>query len=232
MSKLPKQREARHIRLYHWMRATAAWQDLDCNARCAYIELAGRYSGTDDRGFSNNGRIPMSLLEMATALHTSKTTAKRAVDSLIDHGFIVIENKGRFTTGYRQATEYRLTEFPHNGVVASKDFARWPNLEAGAVSVPGRVPIRNRSGTVAERLQKVTATYGSVSVPEAEGSGSATVPLVVYQGESEAEAKPAEEARPQGARDRRRGLASGPTDALLSSKVFASARAQSGGSHG
>jgi hypothetical protein len=49
----------RYVAMTHWMMRTAAWQSLDCVARCAYLELASRYAGPG----SNNGRLPFSLRE-------------------------------------------------------------------------------------------------------------------------------------------------------------------------
>jgi DNA-binding transcriptional regulator YhcF (GntR family) len=100
-----------------------AWRDLDCGARCAYVELASRYAGRE----SNNGRIPYSVREMAEALGTSKATALRALNRLQDHGFIVLMKKGAFSRKVRHASEWRLTEFPCNvtNEPATKDFVRW-----------------------------------------------------------------------------------------------------------
>ncbi len=176
-------REARHVRLYHWMMRLPAWATLDCTARAAYIELVSRYSGTDDKGFSNNGRIPLSLLELANALHISKQTAMRALASLEERGFIVIEAKGRFTTGFRSATEWRLTEFPSNGKAPTKDFTRWKNPLAGSQTKPDRVSQRNRSGFDMEQVSNGDRSYGSSKVPDHQEIGSNGKPLLVYQGE-------------------------------------------------
>lgn len=113
----------RYVALAHWIMRTPAWRDLDCVARCAYIELASRYAGPG----SNNGRIPYSVREMAEALKTSKATALRALNRLQDHGFTVLMKQGAFNLKLRHATEWRLTEFPCDltGAIATKDFARW-----------------------------------------------------------------------------------------------------------
>lgn len=113
----------RYVALSHWLMRTAAWRDLNCVARCAYIELASRYAGVG----SNNGRIPFSLREMAKALGSSKATAMRALERLQDHGFIVMTKQGAFSVKVRLATEWRLTEFPDDvtGEMATKDFVKW-----------------------------------------------------------------------------------------------------------
>jgi DNA-binding transcriptional regulator YhcF (GntR family) len=123
MGKRSKGKQPRFVQLYHWFMATEAWRDLDCVARCAYVELGRRYAGLG----SNNGEIHCSVLEMAGALGTSKATALRALDRLQDHGFIVLMKRGAFSVKNRQASEWRLTEFKCDvtGDLATKDFVRW-----------------------------------------------------------------------------------------------------------
>jgi DNA-binding transcriptional MocR family regulator len=105
------------------MMRSKAWRDLDCVARCAYLELSARYAGPG----SNNGRIPFSLREMALALNVGKMTAQRAFGKLQEHGFIVLTKAGYFNVKARHSTEWRLTEFACDvtGASATKDFARW-----------------------------------------------------------------------------------------------------------
>jgi DNA-binding transcriptional regulator YhcF (GntR family) len=114
-------REARHVRLEHWLMDTPAWLDLDTVSRCAYIEVKRRYWGT------NNGQIVIGVRELGTALHVSLVTASRALKRLQDHGFIAVMQKGSFNRKVRHASEYRLTEFGCDvtNALATKDFARW-----------------------------------------------------------------------------------------------------------
>ena len=112
----------RHVRLYHWMLNTSAWQTLGVVARSLYIELASRYHG------SNNGQIIFSVRQAAKALKTSKDTAARAFEELQRFGFIVVQKKGGFNLKELkgQATEWRLTEFGcGSNPIATKDFAKW-----------------------------------------------------------------------------------------------------------
>lgn len=109
-----------HVRLYSWFTKTLAWRDLDTVARCAYIEIADRYYGT------NNGRIAMSVRTLAEALHVAPATAGRALRSLEGHGFIVTTKRGGFNCKVRHASEFRLTAFAdETGTLATKEFARW-----------------------------------------------------------------------------------------------------------
>jgi hypothetical protein len=45
-------KEARHVRLHHWMMKSPAWQSLNANARAIYVEMAMQYCGSG----TNNGR--------------------------------------------------------------------------------------------------------------------------------------------------------------------------------
>lgn len=113
--------EARHVRLYHWLMATAAWRSLDPVARAAYVDLAALYNGT------NNGKIARSVRDAAAALNVGPVTAMRAHRRLEAVGLIVRETRGAFSRKVRHAAEWRLTEFNSDvtGELASKDFARW-----------------------------------------------------------------------------------------------------------
>jgi DNA-binding transcriptional MocR family regulator len=135
--------------LHRYMTSSEAWRDLDCVARCVYIELSNRYGGPG----SNNGRIPCSLRELVEALHVSKATAMRALDRLQDHGFVVREKRGHFDFKLRHANEWRLTEFGNDltGELPTKDFARWkkqnsvsPENQHGFTREPERVSTRNK----------------------------------------------------------------------------------------
>jgi len=124
MSRKGKDEKAsRFVAIQHWMMRTDAWRDLDCVARCAYIELASRYRGSG----SNNGRIACSVRQITEALNIGKTTARRALANLQNHGFIVEMKKGSFNSKVRHATQWRLTEFGCDvtGILPTKDFARW-----------------------------------------------------------------------------------------------------------
>jgi hypothetical protein len=123
----------RHVRLYHWLMNTAAWQDLNAVERCLYVEISERYAGPN----SNNGRIPYSVREGAKALRISAATASRALRALQEHGFIVPMKLGAFSLKLRHATEWRLTEFPCDvtHAFATKDFTRWTPRMQMPVSV-------------------------------------------------------------------------------------------------
>ena len=121
MTKRSKDKAARHIRLYHWLLRSEAWQSLSANARAIYIEMATRYNG------SNSGQIPFSVRDAANRAHIGKNAADAALTLLQARGFIVATRRGGFNVKTKIATEWRLTEFScdvdHS--FATKDFMRW-----------------------------------------------------------------------------------------------------------
>jgi DNA-binding transcriptional regulator YhcF (GntR family) len=137
-----KAKPPRHVRLYHWMMNSEAWQSLDPVARAVYIEIASRYAGPG----SNNGRIPYSVREAADALRIGKATAHRAIAELEERGFIVATRRGAFSWKTRHCTEWRLTEYGCDltHALATKDFMKWSPEK----KMP--VPIGNRTVSVAE----------------------------------------------------------------------------------
>ena len=108
-----------------YMMASAAWQTMSGNCRALYIELARRYRGPN----SNNGRIPDSVREAASALHIGRSTAHRCFETLQDLGFLRVGKQSGFNMKGRVSTEWRLTEFPDNTVgnnnFATKEFMSW-----------------------------------------------------------------------------------------------------------
>jgi len=121
---------ARFVALYHWLLNSAAWRDLDAVSRCLYVELASRYMG------QNNGRIPYSVREGAAELRVSKATVSRALQCLVDHGFIKPTMKGHFDFKKRHATEWRLTQYDYEGQIATKDFMRWSPPAGSLATAP------------------------------------------------------------------------------------------------
>jgi hypothetical protein len=117
--------DGRYVRLTEYMLASSAWQALTGNSRALYIELARRYRGPS----SNNGKIPYSVREVASALAIGRSTAQRCFEQLMDFGFVKIGKRSGFNMKGRVATEWMLTEFPDDTTsttgIASKDFMKW-----------------------------------------------------------------------------------------------------------
>jgi DNA-binding transcriptional MocR family regulator len=128
--------QGRYVTLREYVLVTAAWQSLDCVARCLYVEIATRYRGPN----SNNGKIPYSVREAATALRISKDTANRALRDLQDRGFLIATKDSGFNLKGRASREWILTEFSDDRsgkhVEPTKEFTRWtaPNSFNGTTS--------------------------------------------------------------------------------------------------
>jgi DNA-binding transcriptional MocR family regulator len=124
-NRVPKDRLGRHVRLMEFMLASEAWQSLDPVARALYIEISRRYRGPN----SNNGKIPYSVREAATALNVHRNTANRAFHHLEERGFVVAKKRSGFNVKGRRATEWLLTEFPDDTQtgtnIATKNFMSW-----------------------------------------------------------------------------------------------------------
>jgi hypothetical protein len=140
-----KDKGPRHVRICHYMMATPAWKSLGATARAIYLDMASRYAGYG----SNNGRIVYSVRNAVEELSIGLATAKRALDALQDHGFIVATKRGAFNIKVRHASEWRLTEFPSDisKDIATKDFMTWTPEKNKT-----RYPQRNRTVAVAEPL--------------------------------------------------------------------------------
>jgi hypothetical protein len=135
----------RHTMLFHYMQDSQAWKSLGAIPRAVYLDIAKRYYG------SNNGQVGYSIRCAAAELHIGKATAKRALDHLEDRGFIVAVKRGHFKLKARHATEWRLTQYPCNNDMATKDFMTWTPDKNKT-----RYPQRNRTVAVAEP----TGTHG------------------------------------------------------------------------
>ena len=137
----------RHVRLYHWMLRSEAWQSLGALARALYVELSSRHYG------ANNGDIIFSVRQAAKALHVSKDTAARGLEELQARGFIAVRRKGGFNLKEQkgQATEWRLTEVAYGTAVdGTKEFMRWSKGNDFPVE-RGPKPNRKRKATWIEQ---------------------------------------------------------------------------------
>jgi DNA-binding transcriptional regulator YhcF (GntR family) len=122
-----KRRKGRHgppfIQLFHWMIDLPVWHSLSPRAVVAYLELARRYNG------SNNGWLHLSVRELARAWNWSRASAGRAIEELVEKGFVEITRASGFNVKDRkgQAAEYRLTVFfcDRTREAASKTFTKW-----------------------------------------------------------------------------------------------------------
>ncbi len=213
--------EPRHVRIYHWLMETAAWQSLNATQRAIYLEMAARYAGPG----SNNGKLPYSIREAAESLGIGKTTAARALDVLEQRGFVVPITKGAFSRKVRHATEWRLTEFPCDVTHAlpSKEFARWsPEIQntvpPQTSTVPETGPIGTREGT--EVPQKAPdGTCGGTVEPQNANSRYLRRDTISLPGAESSEPVPVPDERPAARHPKR---AQAPAQSVQGSTELAS----------
>ncbi len=115
------------VPMFQYAFKTEAWRALTPVERCVYLEIKRRYKG------DNNGSIGVSARELAAEIGVSKNTANKAVHSLVDKGFVIVEALSGFNRKDRTSQEYRLTEYPNDlpgkPREATKEFMRWRKPE-------------------------------------------------------------------------------------------------------
>ena len=85
------------------------------------LEICLRHNGF------NNGKIAISLNQLANNLNISRSTAQRAINQLLRAQFIVRPKKGYFTG--RKASEYGVTFLNSKDMPASNIWGQAPRLK-------------------------------------------------------------------------------------------------------
>jgi hypothetical protein len=113
------------IQLFRYELDCSAYVSLSPYARAALIEVNRGYNG------SNNGKIVLSVRDLARRLGCHRDTACGALHELIDKGFIEPRIKGVFSVKFRRATEWRLNDRRGDatGVQQSQAFLKWQGPE-------------------------------------------------------------------------------------------------------
>lgn len=108
------------MKFEYWLTECVAWKNLSANARASYLEIKKRYNG------QNNGKISMSVRELAAAFDWSVSTAWRTFQELEAAGFIEAVSKSGFNVKTRRASVWLLTEeFDNrNNAPAKKTFMK------------------------------------------------------------------------------------------------------------
>jgi DNA-binding MarR family transcriptional regulator len=197
-----KTKMLRHVRLYHYLMQTEAWQSLRALERSIYIEIAARYAGDG----SNNGRIGYSIREAASTFRVGKSSAARALEKLQDRGFIVARKKGAFSLKSRHSTEWRLTEFGCDltSALPTKEFARWlpenqKPVPPGTLTVPEKGPIGIYGGTGHSKRPSTVSLVGPRKT-DSSVLGTSGGTHIGYQGDGASPKHDQQRAvRPQGA---------------------------------
>src|SRR5262245_57039874 len=92
-----KRLDAPHVRLYRWMLDSPAYVSLTCPARAVLVEIARVYDGM------NNGRLGVSVRNLARRCHLAPATVCKALLDLEERGFIECVTRGSFSRKVRHA---------------------------------------------------------------------------------------------------------------------------------
>jgi hypothetical protein len=113
------------IQLFRYMLDCPAYVSLSPWARAALIEIVRGYNG------GNNGKIVLSVRDVAARLGCHRDTACDALHELIDKGFIEPQIKGAFSVKFKRATEWRLNDrrCDATGMRQSQAFMKWQGPE-------------------------------------------------------------------------------------------------------
>lgn len=114
-------KEARHLRITHFLMATAAWKSLSPYDKAVYLELLALYNG------SNNGFIGLGVRTAAERAGMSPNKANACLWALEERGFIEPAQASAFSRKDRVATEWRLThqKCDRTHQRASNAFTKW-----------------------------------------------------------------------------------------------------------
>jgi hypothetical protein len=119
-----------------------AWRGLSGSAVKIWIEVRSRFTVLGD-GSNNNGTLSLSLDEAARCLHMGKATVARALQELVDAGFLVKTKQGHWYG--RMATEWRVTDCPSHGQVATRD---WQHRRDGKAKPAGKPSMFDADGVI------------------------------------------------------------------------------------
>jgi hypothetical protein len=108
----------RFIGLPHWLLTSAAWKALSPNAVKVLIHIWQRHNGT------NNGQIVYAVRD-AGEIGLSKSPAARALEELVELGFLRITRASAFTLKTKNARCWALTAERIDDQPATKDFMCW-----------------------------------------------------------------------------------------------------------
>lgn len=108
------------FKVFRYVMNSPAYASLSLAARAALVEVTHGYNG------SNNGRIILSVRQLAERMGCAINTAHRALQELVDKGFIEPRVKGAFSNKFMRATEWRLND-RHCDVTGkqSQAFLKW-----------------------------------------------------------------------------------------------------------
>jgi hypothetical protein len=137
------------IQLFRYMLDSSAYVSLSVWARAALVEVTRGYDG------ANNGNIRLSERELAKRMSCHRVTARRALQELVDKGFIEARIKGAFHIKYSRATVWRLNDrrCDATGQEQSQAFMRW----TADPKPPRRKQAKLRTAEAARKTAEITA---------------------------------------------------------------------------
>lgn len=120
---MPRKRPKRDpfVQIHLYEMSTPAWKTLSCEGRSLLVEMRGLYKGAENEVF-------MSIREVQKRLCVGRKKAERAMNELLERGWIRLKQKGSFHVKTRIASVYSLTNVPledRDGAVAPKDYMKW-----------------------------------------------------------------------------------------------------------
>jgi hypothetical protein len=155
--KTPKrQRGQWYIVFEFWELESPAFAHLSADATRVYLFMRKRLSFDA----SNNGFVPFSHRDAATALRSSWRRASNALAELQHYGFVVCRAVGLPGPNIRPASEWQLTAFPCGGQEASRQFMRW---DGTAFEPPKRSQLGGE--TQRSRAAKKQPPIGNTTTP-------------------------------------------------------------------
>ncbi|WP_051540706.1 hypothetical protein [Ahrensia sp. 13_GOM-1096m] len=121
MSKYKRKGRSKFIMLEKWFYQSEAWAAALPSEKAAYLIFKDIYIGT------NNGDLDITIRQMADAINVGKNVANKAINGLIEKGFLEVTKRSSFHVKNRTATLYRLTEYACDvsGNPATKAFMKW-----------------------------------------------------------------------------------------------------------
>lgn len=139
------------VKLEAYLLRSPAYVALSLAGRAALTELMLVYDG------SNNGSIGMGSRLLGVRLGCGHAKAARAIEELVEKGFVETTSIGSFARRNRRASEYRLLMFrcDLSGHTPAKKFMQWVPPPSAALSHP-----RDNTGSpVRQGASKPTPRY-------------------------------------------------------------------------
>jgi hypothetical protein len=155
----------RFICLHHWMLRSQAWRALSPNAKAVLLHLWQRHNG------SNNGQIVYAVRD-PEEIGLSKDQAARALDELVDLGFLKIRRNSSFTLKTKEARVWEITAESLDGRPATKEFMSWDGTQKNILRSHQRDAQSHQRDSGMKKGAKNSSTVAPVRPSEAKSTGA------------------------------------------------------------